>query len=334
MSTTTQKIMVSSILYAVFLVSIPASWGQSTAFQIPESTYLLDGQEPKYEEALIAYEATNHTIALKKLTELSLKGNPAATYWLGAMHDQGLGGLPADEEKANALYKSSLIELTPLALNGDPVAQTILGNSFSMGRSVPADENQANFWFDKAIAQGYPQAVHLKAKMHYAGVIKNPDLKKAILLYKQALDMGVAASALDLYQIYSDRDQTALALTYLKKSAEMGFSLAEYDYAYMLDQGELGLKENDVAAVQWYAKAAKHGDERAQNNLGVMYHEGTGVKKSFVKAYALFQLALAQHNDVANCGLGNLKPYISPEDVKAAEKIIQNWKPGVDITQL
>jgi TPR repeat protein len=43
-------------------------------------------------------------------------------------------------------------------------------------------------------------------------------------------------------------------------------------------------KREDIKAYKWYMKAAKRGDPMAQNNLGVLYTEGTGIKQDYKKA--------------------------------------------------
>ena len=50
---------------------------------------------------------------------------------------------------------------------------------------------------------------------------------------------------------------------------EAQFDLAEKDWE----------KEDYEQAFYWYKKAAEQGDADAQNNLGIMYERGYGVKK-------------------------------------------------------
>jgi uncharacterized protein len=42
---------------------------------------------------------------------------------------------------------------------------------------------------------------------------------------------------------------------------------------------------NNAAAASWYRKAAEQGDARAQNNLGIMYDKGYGVRQDPVSAH-------------------------------------------------
>lgn len=57
-------------------------------------------------------------------------------------------------------------------------------------------------------------------------------------------------------------------------------------------------------AAEWYRKAAEQGLSEAQNNLGVMYKDGQGVKKDYQEAVRWFQLAARQGNVLAQSNLG------------------------------
>ena len=41
----------------------------------------------------------------------------------------------------------------------------------------------------------------------------------------------------------------------------------------------LGVRQDRVEAVRWYRRAAEQGSAQAQNNLGIMYDEGRGVRR-------------------------------------------------------
>ncbi len=289
----------------LFQIAVATAYGQTqTESQIEGSPYLSDRLTPSYEHALIAYQAGNGTIAAREFTDLAAQGNPAADYWLGVLHSYGMGGLAYSDEQAEALFQSALEKLKPLAEQGDPVAQTILGNAYSMGRGVDVDEKQAAMWFDKAIAQNYTTALDWKGGMYYNSQIEGLDESKAIALFKQAGDAGVAAALYDLHHIYENQGLSKLALATLKKSAEMGFARSQYVYGYRLDEAELGLKEDNRQAIFWYHKAAAQGSDTAQNNLAVIYDDGEkGVPQNREKAFGLYLKSAAQDNSNAQFAL-------------------------------
>jgi len=52
-------------------------------------------------------------------------------------------------------------------------------------------------------------------------------------------------------------------------------------------------------------KAAAQGNANAQNNLGLMYANGRGVKQDYAQAFAWYQKAAAQGHAIAQFNLGN-----------------------------
>jgi len=57
----------------------------------------------------------------------------------------------------------------------------------------------------------------------------------------------------------------ALAITWIKKSAEQDYSLAERALGEMLERGE-GVAPNGTQALLWYKRAARHGDQLAADS--------------------------------------------------------------------
>ena len=81
--------------------------------------------------------------------------------------------------------------------------------------------------------------------------------------------------------------------------AEQGDAASQMKVALAFD------KEEDFAeAAFWYRKAAEQGVSQAQNNLGVMYKDGQGVKQDFSEAARWFQRAARQDNTLAQLNLG------------------------------
>ena len=87
--------------------------------------------------------------------------------------------------------------------------------------------------------------------------------------------------------------------------------------------------EEPVSEFDVTLKAAEQGDARAQNMLGAMYHDGDGVPKDDVEAYAWLSLSVAQTNgdedmkEELGKGLPELKAALTPEQLAAAEKRIE-----------
>ncbi|KGB92594.1 tetratricopeptide repeat protein [Burkholderia cepacia] len=54
------------------------------------------------------------------------------------------------------------------------------------------------------------------------------------------------------------------------------------------------MTQSDTEAFKWYRLAAEQGDANAQNNLGLMYENGQGVRKDDAEAARWYRLAAAQ----------------------------------------
>lgn len=62
----------------------------------------------------------------------------------------------------------------------------------------------------------------------------------------------------------------------------------------------------NAQAVQSFQKAAAEGDTDAENRLGLMHEEGTGVQLNYTTAMKWYQKGAAQGNANAELGIGRL----------------------------
>jgi hypothetical protein len=85
----------------------------------------------------------------------------------------------------------------------------------------------------------------------------------------------------------------AAAARYYRKAADQGYIPAQYNLAYLYENG-LGVKQDYAQAAAWYRKAADQGDPEAQNNLGTLYSTGQGVPRNDGEAVKLYRSAAAQ----------------------------------------
>ncbi len=98
------------------------------------------------------------------------------------------------------------------------------------------------------------------------------------------------------------------------------FSHALFEWRLLADQGDVraqnnlgvmyanghGVKKDNAMAAQWYRKAAEMGDVSAQFNLGVLYSEGKGVMKDERMAAFWYGKAADQGDMSAQYNLGVL----------------------------
>ena len=95
----------------------------------------------------------------------------------------------------------------------------------------------------------------------------------------------------------------AKAVQEWKPLAEDGYDVAQYNLAWMYENGQ-GVPQDYAEAVKWYRLAAEQGYARAQHNLGLMYDEGNGVPQDYAEAVKWYRRAAEQGTAAAQTNLG------------------------------
>jgi tetratricopeptide (TPR) repeat protein len=106
-------------------------------------------------------------------------------------------------------------------------------------------------------------------------------------------------------EYYSNKDYKEAAGWFLE-SAEQGDRKGQNNLGMMYEKG-LGVKQDYAKAVRWYAESAEQGLDVAQYNLGLMYEYGYGVKKNHKEAVRWLQRSANQGNQEAMDFLNNYK---------------------------
>ena len=68
------------------------------------------------------------------------------------------------------------------------------------------------------------------------------------------------------------------------------------------------------------------GEPRAQFNLGVALATGQGVRRDLLKAHKWFSLASSRHYSSAEAALRQLERALSPDQIREARKLSEQWK--------
>jgi len=100
---------------------------------------------------------------------------------------------------------------------------------------------------------------------------------------------------------------------FYRKAADAGYAPAQYNLAYLYENG-LGVERDPSKAAAWYRKAAEHGDPEAQNNLGTLYASGQGVPRDDAEAVRWYRLAAEQSDPEGTTNLGMM--YLQGRAVK------------------
>ena len=115
-----------------------------------------------------------------------------------------------------------------------------------------------------------------------------------------------------------DRGDYATALQLLRPLAEKGDEKAQNGLGAMYHNGK-GVTQDFKAAVKWYRLAAVQGYASAQLNLGAMYYEGQGVVENFIRAYMWLSIAAAKGNANAEKLRDVVSKYIIDQQIVEAQ---------------
>lgn len=90
----------------------------------------------------------------------------------------------------------------------------------------------------------------------------------------------------------------------IESRAFEGNGEAQHDLAAIYTAGQSGVRTNYTRAAKWFEESAHNGIANAQYNLGVLYHQGLGVKASLKKAIDFYRVASANGHPEAQYNLG------------------------------
>ena len=206
-------------------------------------------------------------------------------------------------------YKQALKILKPLAENGDPKAQKIMGIMYDYGHGVEKDSKQALQWYIKAAEQGNPDVQYHVGAKYFHGDGTDQNYAEAAKWWELAATGGQVDAQFNLGLMYyrgmvMKKDDVKAAQLF-RQAAEQGHGDAEYVLGLLYSFGQ-GVEKNYTTALHWFQKASAQGVARAQFNMGVFYENGYGVEKDLNQARKWYERASAQGLDEASKKLADL----------------------------
>ncbi|KAI8047817.1 uncharacterized protein B0P05DRAFT_565179 [Gilbertella persicaria] len=186
---------------------------------------------------------------LKRSAEAATPQYPHALHELGMLHEKGVDSVIfADPKYALHLYhEAAMLGYAPSAYR--------LGECYEFGKLECTINLQVSIQYYRIAAeQQYPEACFALTAWYLVGV---PDILEA-----------------------SDEQAYIWALI----AAQKGLPKAEYAVGYFTEMG-IGITKNETEAIEWYTKAACHGEKKAIERLEL------GIKKSDNKRYSFIQKA-------------------------------------------
>ena len=174
-------------------------------------------------------------------------------------------------------------------------------NFIKQKRGTPRNDAKAVEYFSKAATEGFTSAQVALGRCYLDGAGVEKNSQKAMEWFEVAASKNDPEAYFQLYHVFRvDQQDLKKAAQYLLKSAEMGYSEAQFELGVNYHSGSDMIERNYNEATKWFEKAAQHGDVDAMFNLGLCYLEGMGVEKNLKKAFEWFEKGWAD-GDVS-CG--------------------------------
>ena len=197
---------------------------------------------------------------------------------LGVLSIASARAASIDEGKAAYLakeYDKAFQILEPLAQQGDPQAQMLLGVMYDYGQGVPESDSEAVVWYEKAARQGTPSVQHNLGAKYYTGIGIPRDYAKALSWWRLAAERGLAESQYGLGLLYAQGLGTAKDLSkaaaWFHRAAKQDHAEAQYEFARLLESGAATASDKQ-AAIVWYQRATDLGLQKAKQRLVRLEH--------------------------------------------------------------
>jgi TPR repeat protein len=145
----------------------------------------------------------------------------------------------------------------------------------------------------EALYKGPSEAADLLFELYKANQNKKQLTFKEIL--EELVESGniIIQYKLGLFHIengLSNCDSIQQGIKWLSKSSEGGYIEASYQLGILFEEG-IGVKRSHAEAIKLYHIAADKGHEDALYRLARLYHGGNGTKQDLIKAFGLYTIA-------------------------------------------
>lgn len=225
--------------------------------------------------------------------------------------------------------------LTERAQKGEPAAEIALGDAAHAEKKFDVAHN----WYLSAAKQGSARAQYCLGRMYRDGEGVPVDEKQAVIWLRHAASGGDVRAQIDLGGMYvagkEVKEDYAEAIRWWRMAAAKGDVDTQWKLGTLYAAGD-HVRQDNAEAAKWFRLAAAQGDPYAQHSLGQMYLAGDGVPHD--NPEALFWLTLSKQPASLKLGprpekiklgygIEALRKQMTPDQVKAVEKRVADWKP-------
>ncbi len=183
-------------------------------------------------------------------------------------------------------------EFKPLANNGSPAAQYLIGMLYETGYVYPQDYIKAREWYSRSANQNFASAQVNLGRMYLDGLGVPQNYEMALDLFHKASDQGDAAAKYNIGTMYENGYGVELdqrkAKDYLEQAANKGLVEAENNLGIVYYLGN-GVEQDYNKAFYWISRAANNGLPEGEYMLGLFYSEGIGVSIDPKQAFIWFK---------------------------------------------
>lgn len=254
---------------------------------------------------------------------------PMAQNNLGWLYENGQGK-PRDDAEAARWYRKA-------ADQGEVLAQINLGHLYEAGRGVVKDETEAARWYRMAADLGAPYAADNLGRLYEFGRGVAKDEAEAARWYRKDADAGLAAAQADLGRLYEagsgvPKDATEASRWY-QKAAEQHNRIAENELGRMYATGE-GVPRDLDQALALFRRAATDGNPTGAYNFALFLDKGWGTPRNSLAAYIWYSITARlgdpNRKSQAAAERDRLAREVAPDELPAAQRGAENWRPGID----
>jgi TPR repeat protein len=262
------------------------------------------------EDAIATASRGDYPNALRLFRTLADQGNSYAQHNLAAMYAKGIG--------VRQDYGEAIKLLRLAAEKGLAIAQNDMGIMYRQGWGVARDDAEAVNWFRRAADQDFMPAQNNLGDMYAMGFGVPRDYGEAVKWFRLSAeqDSPYAQNILGIVSEhgFSVQQSDADAFAWYRRAANKVYDSShltlmhspQYNLAAMYASGR-GIPKDNVQAYMWFALAAKLGDVKSPDLLGVALF---GASK---------ETALERRDTVA--------ALMTSAEIAEGEKLAQEWSP-------